>query len=161
MAKRKQRHEEHPDERWLITYADVLTLMYVLFMVLFAISSVNTSRFELLKQSLTDAFNSGLAAGGTQRAELGRRHALARGRHAARARSRPRCPRSAGCSALARPRRARSSRPSQLKAAEKSIDAKLQKEGLGGKVSHLGQRARPRGPHQERRRALQIPARRR
>ena len=64
MAKRKQRHEEHPDERWLITYADVLTLMYVLFMVLFSISVVNTAKFEVLKESLTDAFNSGLASGG-------------------------------------------------------------------------------------------------
>ncbi len=64
MAKRKQRHEEHPDERWLITYADVLTLMFVLFMVLFSISVVNTAKFEVLKQSLQDAFNSGLANGG-------------------------------------------------------------------------------------------------
>ena len=65
MAKRKQRHEEHPDERWLITYADVLTLMFVLFMVLFSISVVNTSKFEVLKKSLQDAFNSGLTGGGT------------------------------------------------------------------------------------------------
>lgn len=65
MAKRKQRHEEHPDERWLITYADVLTLMFVLFMVLFSISVVNTAKFDMLKQTLQDAFNSGLAAGGT------------------------------------------------------------------------------------------------
>lgn len=64
MAKRKQRHEEHPDERWLITYADVLTLMFVLFMVLFSISVVNTSKFEVLKESLQDAFNSGLTSGG-------------------------------------------------------------------------------------------------
>ena len=64
MSKRKQRHEEHPDERWLITYADVLTLMFVLFMVLFSISVVNTAKFEVLKQSLQDAFNSGLANGG-------------------------------------------------------------------------------------------------
>jgi chemotaxis protein MotB len=64
MARRKQRHEEHPDERWLVTYADVLTLMYVLFMVLFSISVVNTSKFEILKESLQDAFNSGLANGG-------------------------------------------------------------------------------------------------
>lgn len=64
MAKRKKRHEEHPDERWLVTYADVLTLMYVLFMVLFSISVVNTSKFEVLKESLQDAFNSGLANGG-------------------------------------------------------------------------------------------------
>src|SRR5688500_7189647 len=64
MARRKQRHEEHPDERWLITYADVLTLMFVLFMVLFSISVVNTAKFDLLKQTLQDAFNSGLAQGG-------------------------------------------------------------------------------------------------
>ena len=65
MAKRKPRHEEHPDERWLITYADVLTLMFVLFMVLFSISVVNTAKFDMLKQTLQDAFNSGLAAGGS------------------------------------------------------------------------------------------------
>lgn len=65
MARRKQRHEEHPDERWLITYADVLTLMFVLFMVLFSISVVNTSKFEILKESLQDAFNGGLTGGGT------------------------------------------------------------------------------------------------
>ena len=59
-GKRKQRHEEHPDERWLITYADVLTLMFVLFMVLFSISVVNTAKFDMLKQTLQDAFNSGL-----------------------------------------------------------------------------------------------------
>jgi chemotaxis protein MotB len=64
MAKRKQRHEEHPDERWLITYADVLTLMFVLFMVLFSISVVNTAKFDMLKETLQDAFNSGLAQGG-------------------------------------------------------------------------------------------------
>lgn len=64
MAKRKPRHEEHPDERWLITYADVLTLMFVLFMVLFSISVVNTAKFDLLKLTLQDAFNSGLASGG-------------------------------------------------------------------------------------------------
>ncbi len=57
MAKRKQHHEEHPDERWLITYADLLTLMFVLFMVLFSVASVNTSKFELLKDSLAKAFS--------------------------------------------------------------------------------------------------------
>lgn len=65
MARRRQRREEHADERWLITYADVLTLMFVLFMVLFSISVVNTSKFEVLKESLQDAFNSGLTGGGS------------------------------------------------------------------------------------------------
>jgi len=60
MAKRKKLAEEHTDERWLITYADVLTLMFVLFMVLFSISVVNTSKFELLKQSLSNSLSAGL-----------------------------------------------------------------------------------------------------
>jgi chemotaxis protein MotB len=54
---RKAHHEEHPDERWLITYADLLTLMFVLFMVLFSVASVNTTKFELLKKSLSEAFS--------------------------------------------------------------------------------------------------------
>lgn len=64
MGKRKEHHEEHPDERWLVTYADVLTLMYVLFMVLFSISVVNTSKFQVLKQSLEGAFSGGVPEGG-------------------------------------------------------------------------------------------------
>lgn len=65
MARRKEHHEEHPDERWLVTYADVLTLMYVLFMVLFSISVVNTSKFEALKDSLSESFSGGVPEGGT------------------------------------------------------------------------------------------------
>lgn len=63
--RRKRREEEHPDERWLVTYADMLTLMFVLFMVLFAMSIVNTSKFEALKGSLRDAFSASAADGGT------------------------------------------------------------------------------------------------
>lgn len=62
MARRK-RHEEHPDERWLITYADVLTLMFVLFMVLFSISVVNTGKFEELKKSLSSSLSGGVGEG--------------------------------------------------------------------------------------------------
>lgn len=62
---RRRREEEHPDERWLVTYADVLTLMFVLFMVLFAMSIVNTSKFEALKGSLRDAFSASVSDGGT------------------------------------------------------------------------------------------------
>ena len=133
MAKRKQRHEEHPDERWLITYADVLTLMYVLFMVLFAISSVNTSRFELLKQSLSDAFNSGLAAGGSSviNSVAGEPSPVV---DTPTSQIAPEVPAVGGVT-LSQASPGQILETSQLKAAEKSIDAKLQKEGLGGKVS--------------------------
>lgn len=46
-------------ERWLVTYADMLTLLLVLFIVLFSISVVNTSKFNELKVSLAQAFGDG------------------------------------------------------------------------------------------------------
>jgi chemotaxis protein MotB len=65
MARPKKSHEdEHPDERWLITYADLLTLMFVLFMVLFSISVVNTGKFDQLKEALQDSFSAGVNEGG-------------------------------------------------------------------------------------------------
>jgi chemotaxis protein MotB len=44
------------DERWLVTYADMLTLLLVLFIVLYSISVVNTSKFISLKTSLAAVF---------------------------------------------------------------------------------------------------------
>lgn len=55
----------HDDgERWLLTYADMITLLMALFMVLFSISSVNTSKFETLKEVLSDAFSPRVVDGG-------------------------------------------------------------------------------------------------
>jgi chemotaxis protein MotB len=55
-------HEEHSEgsERWLVTYADVLTLLLVLFIVLFSVSVVNTSKFISLKTSLASVFGNGI-----------------------------------------------------------------------------------------------------
>jgi chemotaxis protein MotB len=44
------------EERWLLTYADMITLLLALFVVLFSISSVNISKLKTLQQSLRDAF---------------------------------------------------------------------------------------------------------
>jgi chemotaxis protein MotB len=52
-----QAHEEHADERWLLTYADMITLLMALFIVMWSMSAVNISKFEELKASLRDAFN--------------------------------------------------------------------------------------------------------
>jgi chemotaxis protein MotB len=53
-------HEEHDGgaERWLVTYADMLTLLLVLFIVLYSISVVNTTKFISLKTSLAAVFGS-------------------------------------------------------------------------------------------------------
>jgi chemotaxis protein MotB len=57
--------EEHEnEERWLVSFADMMTLLFCLFMVLFAISSVNTSKFESLQRSLQDAFSGAVLSGG-------------------------------------------------------------------------------------------------
>jgi chemotaxis protein MotB len=77
MASRRRRrghvHEEEHDneERWLVSYADMMTLLFCLFMVLFAISSVNTSKFESLQKALQDAFSGRVLSGGEAVMETG------------------------------------------------------------------------------------------
>src|SRR5919197_5055513 len=72
--KKKRRHEdhgEHVEERWLVTYADLMTLLVALFMVLFSISSVNKSKFETLQAALQDAFSGRILPGGKSIKESG------------------------------------------------------------------------------------------
>jgi chemotaxis protein MotB len=53
------------EERWLLTYADMITLLMALFIVLWAISSVNVSKFAQLKASLHSAFSAKVLPAGT------------------------------------------------------------------------------------------------
>jgi chemotaxis protein MotB len=74
MAGRKKAHieEEHEnEERWLVSFADMMTLLFCLFMVLFAISSVNTSKLESLQRALQDAFSGKVLSGGKAVMETG------------------------------------------------------------------------------------------
>lgn len=59
------------EERWLLTYADMITLLMALFIVLFAISSVNVSKLKSLQQSLRDAFSGRVLDGGQAVLETG------------------------------------------------------------------------------------------
>jgi len=63
-------HEES-NERWLLTYADMITLLMALFMVLFSISSVNISKYQTLQQSLRAAFSGNILPGGKAIAKPG------------------------------------------------------------------------------------------
>jgi chemotaxis protein MotB len=63
--------EEASDERWLLTYADMITLLMALFMVLFSISSVNISKFRTLQQALRAAFSGNILPGGRAIAQPG------------------------------------------------------------------------------------------
>jgi chemotaxis protein MotB len=59
------------DERWLLTYADMITLLMALFMVLFSISSVNISKVQSLQESLRAAFSGDILPGGKAIAKPG------------------------------------------------------------------------------------------
>src|SRR3954466_11212801 len=66
-GRRSSHHEEaehENEERWLLTYADMITLLMTLFMVMFAISSVNTSKFDALSKSLAEALSGKIVTGG-------------------------------------------------------------------------------------------------
>src|SRR5215213_2668969 len=56
--------EHDNEERWLLTYADMITLLMALFMVLFSIANVNKSKLESLSQSLNEAFSGKILPGG-------------------------------------------------------------------------------------------------
>ncbi|MBE1159494.1 flagellar motor protein MotD [Dyella acidiphila] len=58
MKRRRHRHEDHVNhEAWVIPYADLLTLLLALFVVLYAMSSVNTTKYRALAQAISSAFN--------------------------------------------------------------------------------------------------------
>jgi chemotaxis protein MotB len=56
MARRKK-HEEHENlERWLVSYADFITLMFAFFVVMYSLSSLNEGKYKVLSESLIHAF---------------------------------------------------------------------------------------------------------
>jgi len=71
-GRRRSKHkEEESNERWLLTYADMITLLMALFMVLFSISSVNISKVQALQKSLRAAFSGDILPGGKSIARPG------------------------------------------------------------------------------------------
>lgn len=57
--RKKKRHEEHMDESWLVPYADILTLLLALFIVLFASSTVDAVKFRAMSTVFNQVFTSG------------------------------------------------------------------------------------------------------
>lgn len=56
MARRPRRQEYDNHDRWLISYADFITLLFAFFVVMYAISSVNEGKYRVFSASLTSAF---------------------------------------------------------------------------------------------------------
>ena len=54
----KKKHEEHENhERWLVSYADFITLLFAFFVVMYSISSVNEGKFRTVSESIKAALN--------------------------------------------------------------------------------------------------------
>lgn len=65
MPRRQRAHAAAHDneERWLLTYADMITLLMVLFVVMYAISNTDVRKFTALAQSVSAAFNTDVLQG--------------------------------------------------------------------------------------------------
>jgi len=59
MARRKRQEEPENHERWLISYADFITLLFAFFVVMYSISSVNEGKYRVLSDTLSSVFDSG------------------------------------------------------------------------------------------------------
>lgn len=56
MARKKYKEEPDNHERWLVSYADFMTLLFAFFVVMYAISSINEGKYRVLSNALTGAF---------------------------------------------------------------------------------------------------------
>lgn len=61
-------HENH--ERWLVSYADFITLLFAFFVVMYATSSLNEGKYKILSNSLVSAFKSTSSQTGTDEARI-------------------------------------------------------------------------------------------
>ena len=55
--RRRRESDEHENhERWLVSYADFITLLFAFFVVMYAISSLNEGKYRVMSDSLVAAF---------------------------------------------------------------------------------------------------------
>lgn len=56
--RRRSHPEEHENhERWLVSYADFITLLFAFFVVMYAMSSLNEGKYKVLTESLEGIFS--------------------------------------------------------------------------------------------------------
>ncbi|HTH39845.1 MAG TPA: flagellar motor protein MotD [Rhodocyclaceae bacterium] len=58
MARKKEEEEHENHERWLVSYADFITLLFAFFVVMYALSSINEGKYRILADSIVSAFHS-------------------------------------------------------------------------------------------------------
>lgn len=58
MARRRHKIEDKENnDRWLVSYADFVTLLFAFFVVMYAISSINEGKYRVLSDSIISAFD--------------------------------------------------------------------------------------------------------
>ena len=57
--RKRKREDMHVDESWLLPYADLLTLLFAVFIVLFASSSIDESKFSQISSVFNQIFEGG------------------------------------------------------------------------------------------------------
>ncbi|MBI5093425.1 MAG: flagellar motor protein MotB, partial [Candidatus Hydrogenedentes bacterium] len=58
MAIEKKHEQEHEnEERWLLTYADLITLLMVFFVVMYAMSKSDVAKFQQMAETMAAAFS--------------------------------------------------------------------------------------------------------
>lgn len=62
MERRGKRAEHSNTDRWLVSYADFITLLFAFFVVMYSISSVNEAKYKIFSESLSIAFSQKLAS---------------------------------------------------------------------------------------------------
>ena len=62
MKKRVEKHANH--ERWLLTYSDLITLLMIFFVVMYASSNVDTNKYRQISDSFRMALGSGASPSG-------------------------------------------------------------------------------------------------
>lgn len=60
--KRIEEPEKNNSERWLLTYADLITLLMIFFVVMYSMSRVDAEKFQALAESLSVALGGGTPA---------------------------------------------------------------------------------------------------
>lgn len=58
MARRKIIEDQVSHDRWLVSYADFITLLFAFFVVMYSISQVNEGKYKVLSDTFTEAFGS-------------------------------------------------------------------------------------------------------
>jgi chemotaxis protein MotB len=68
---RKKKHPEHANhERWLVSYADFITLLFAFFVVMYAMSQVDLKKLGKLTKSMQSAFDTRVFDSGSQKLSL-------------------------------------------------------------------------------------------